>query len=69
MNIKKRKTSNHRNLATLLKLNIRASVMHTVNGHLEGRLANGLVGVDMYLKLVKNKVKIAFAKIEKKTQG
>ena len=43
--------------------------MHTVNGHLEDRLANGLVGVDMDLKLVKNKVKIDFAKIEKKSQG
>ena len=43
--------------------------MHTVNGHLEDRLANGLDGVDMDLKLVKNKAKIAFAKIEKKSQG
>ena len=42
--------------------------MHTVTDHLEDRLANGLVGVDMDLKLVKNKIKIAFAKIEKKTQ-
>ena len=40
--------------------------MHTVNGHLEDRLANRLVGVDMDLKLVKNKVKIALLKLKRK---
>ena len=62
--IKKRKLSDARNLATLRKLKIRASIMLTVNILLVVRLVNGLVVVDMDFKVVNNEVKIVFVIFE-----
>ena len=57
------------NLASILNLKVGAQVMLTINIDLEDRLVNGLVGKVMYLRYVRDEVKVIYVKFNGQNLG
>ena len=67
--IRARKIGDTENQASVLSLKVGAQVMLTINIDLEDRLVNGLVGKVMYLRYVRDEVKVIYVKFNGQNLG